>query len=786
MFFTIKNLRAEDVEKTEKPWEFLTTHQINFDVPKEEYRKMYSKSTAEHCLVSFVEGMQPNTRVSKENEALFLHGYFADYDGIYVPEMISRLAENPPVPYLPSYIILTQSKKLRLAWLFQKPIKVLSTAYAHEFLETVAKNVHTTEWGSKYDVVASENPTQYMDIGREWKPFPNAQPIPFELLTKWDFDLFRKTCRKHVRIDVEVPIAAVAAEAERQFPGRAPKKFEPGIHCCRFWDPESDNQTGCVITDSGVRVFVPHDKPFMTWADIFGKEFTDDYESKTTVPLVNDIWYSSSRNSFWRLLRDRKMFVQRSEGNLRRDLKIEAGISDKPMKGELVSKLDDIIHMVQLTKEIAYAAPLIFREAGLVMLPNMSKPVLNTSLLTVVRPQGVHAPEDDAEKKLVPKRYADNPTACKWDNSYVTSHFPHIYKMLTGFFISNYSEWVKNGCPAYDPCSSLISLSNSNQLLTLLGWMAHFYRSSAELRPVPGQVLILSGDAGIGKTFFSRYVIGMMMGGAVDAQSYFIENSHFTGNIVGSPVLLLDDTVCEMKSRVRALFTQKLKSVVATGCLRYEEKFKDSVESVPWAGRVIITCNADPQALSVLPDLDSSNADKVTMLHLRRANFGDEVFSEDSTAGGYQKNMDWLVKEIPYFAWFLYNFQVPEQFRDRRFGVKAYQQAEMLAASADNGYTRLVLEALMSVIHHYELAQETAEAKQKLTFLKGTATELFSEITVNGDKILAQEIGGIRLLAMNLQILMRSGYNLTCNRDSNGTIEWTIPFDLRLTTKEEE
>lgn len=67
------------------------------------------------------------------------------------------------------------------------------------------------------------------------------------------------------------PVALAREASHRNF--QYLKTFAPGQHCRRFWDPKSDNDTGCYLTPTGVLVFVPHDKPFMSWSDIFGPDF---------------------------------------------------------------------------------------------------------------------------------------------------------------------------------------------------------------------------------------------------------------------------------------------------------------------------------------------------------------------------------------------------------------------------------------------------------------------------------------------------------------------------------
>jgi hypothetical protein len=75
----------------------------------------------------------------------------------------------------------------------------------------------------------------------------------------------------------------------RGWASRLPKEFKEGARCCRFWDPESDNETGCVITRQGVRVLVPHDKPFMSWTDIFGSDFASLIPPEARMPAPPEV-----------------------------------------------------------------------------------------------------------------------------------------------------------------------------------------------------------------------------------------------------------------------------------------------------------------------------------------------------------------------------------------------------------------------------------------------------------------------------------------------------------------
>ena len=265
------------------------------------------------------------------------------------------------------------------------------------------------------------------------------------------------------------------------------------------------------------------------------------------------------------------------------------------------------------------------------------------------------------------------------------------------------------------------------------------------------------------------------MGGAEDAQKYFLDGDRYTGGIVNTPVMLLDDCIGSvMDQRIRTSFTGRLKSVIATGAIHYEEKYRDAVPSLPWLGRVVVTCNSDPQSLSVLPDLDSSTRDKITMLRLGKA-----AFRFDLGAGGRdipadrirEANRRRLSAELPKFARFLWNFIIPQNLSDPRFGVKAWQHPEMVAAAANNGYSVTVMDAL------YELFKPTLGIGKEPGIWVGTCRCLLDSIAEVSASA-AREIGSARNLSHNLMILERAGYPVMMVRKKGGAQKWAIAKDI--------
>lgn len=758
MFFQIRNLRSTEVVKLERPWEWDTTG-IDFDIPKEEYRRLrYYDATANHCLVSLTEGLTPSLRVSAkrtetQNPPYRVYGVFGDYDGVFADpaQTVEILRREPPSAYRPAWWVYTQSRKLRLVWLFAEPIRVVDLDHANKLIADVALRIQAYKWGSDYDKKASESCTTYFDIGRKWTKFSD-DVIPADILHLWDYEVFAKIRQGYASVTTNIPFDVIQQEIRERWPGRFNGTMREGEHCCRFWDPDSDNERGCMVVKDGIRVFVPHDKPFMTWRDIFGPAFVDKFVSSKVSPVVQRVWWESSKKQFWRWSEPLCAYVPRNETTLKRDLAIEAGLRSVRRKGEETSEIDQALHDITTRREVTWAAPILFQPHGPLRLDNGEHtPVLNTSLVRVTAPSEPWTQD------------------WRWDNQAVRAKFPFIHGLVSTLFASTSAGAANRLRTGF---MTIESPQDNIQLRIFLSWLAHFYRTSAVLRPSQGQCLVLAGPAGVGKSFLIRQVVGPLMGGYNDADDYFIGNAKFTGDIVRYPVLGIDDKICDLDRVARAGFVTRLKSAVATGVLRYEEKFQSSVQALPWLGRVVIMCNLDSRSLSVLPDLEQSNTDKITMLRTSSAHYD---FHQNAS-----ENRRAVAQELPHFARFLLQSTIDEPLRDTRFGVRAYQHPEMVQAASENGYTRVVIDSLNAVIdsfqnpeHPEDALRVSADGPQEL---RGSSRVLF-DLICSVSPSAAREIGGARFLAQQLDQLVRGGYHLHKER-KRGSFEWVVPYDF--------
>lgn len=778
-FYCLPNLATDSVTVLDEPWN-VKVEQAVLDLPKDEYKKRWLNPATKHYLLLMTEGQNKDYCVSVGNQAAVIYGFMADYDGVLTDDLIESLKRKPQSKYAPRYWAKSHSGKLHLIWFFERPVAVAGNAHANALLKAVARKIKAAKWGVGYDP-SCESATQVLDIGREWHVFREDAAIPTEEIILWDFAIFESGAKSVAAGVVSMPFDVVAAEIKkRTWPHPPPLDVRVGTRCIRFWDASADNESAAQFTKDGLRVYTPHDNGFVTWRTLFGAEFCEQYTAKSLAPFIEDTYYCHTKDGYVRFFRndDPPHYEQRTEKVLRRDLIQEAKLSAKPAKGEAQSEVDDILYAISRRNAVSAVAPVIYRKTGRIYVREIGDSVLNTSLVVVKKPAGrlfeAERGEDLAARyPRCPSVYRDDPSLCSWDNPFAVEGFPNIHRLITSFFVPNkstYEAWREDNFALQDSTGRSRRFFGDVQLLSLVSWLAHFYKNAAYMSECPGrgQALILAGPPGVGKSFFARCVLGQLMGGSVDAARYYLDAMRFNSDIISSPVHLIDDSLGSRSHHARLQFTESMKIVVANAVLRYEAKFGNAIGTVPWAGRIVVLANDDAQSMSVMPDLDMSTRDKFMMLKLGPVKFGWGTDAENQT---------WVAHELPYFARFLLGWKTPDGMYDARFGVKAMQHSDMAQASAENGLTQVLVDILETCIETTTGAADEADRGDAEGFVvEGPAVKILKWIR-SVDESLAREMIDSRTLQQCLNTLYKNGgYNITVNPQNHW---WRIPYVLR-------
>jgi len=715
MLFAIDNL-ASSVAFEVQPWNYQTDPvPLKAQNNKAEFIKWCQKPSTKNCHFSTAEGLDPMRRVSADNPIVLIYGVVADFDARITPDMLKALITESPTEFAPNWGSLTYSGGGRLVWLFAEPVAVPSMAMAKTFYKVIMKKLKVIKCLPGLDVDAFHDPCKYYEKGRDWIKI-SGTPIPKNFVHQWMYEAGNKI--KWVGSDLTIPMDLVAKEIQKQYPGRWNGPFEEGVRCPRFWedgyDPATYDPTGVVIRASGVQCFSGN-SGFLPWSAILGDEFVSQYEADRTGEIISSLFYDG--RAYWR--QDPKgQWILLSKEDLRLMLKVKYGLNAYAARKETSSELERVTFAIQDQKYVMAAMPFVHFPTGIFYRGNAR--YLNTSTLTCLPP-------------------ADE--AGVWGEK-----FPWLAEFLDEFF---------------DP---------PEQLEYFLAWWKHFYENGLKLDPQSGQAIFIAGAPGVGKTLLSTGIVSKSVGGHVDASSYFLGEEKFTSHIVSSPIMSVDDTVPASDARRHTRYSAMIKKIVANRYHMYEEKYQKAGQ-ITWQGRVMVSCNTDPESVRLLPDPDLSLLDKISLFKC-----ADRVRKFPKS----KELQEILDRELPHFLAWLLEWEIPEHcIGASRFGIKSYHEQHLFTASLQTSASFSFLELLTAFL---EKLQEEGPSK---AYWEGTATELLSDMMVDAS------LGGLaskytpNQVATYLGQLASRGFRLERERNSQRRA-WKIPFEVADTAKARE
>ena len=175
-----------------------------------------------------------------------------------------------------------------------------------------------------------------------------------------------------------------------------------------------------------------------------------------------------------------------------------------------------------------------------------------------------------------------------------------------------------------------------------------------------------------------------MGAGKQEATDFLLGGSAFNKELFEYAVWTIDDDPVSGDPKAHLRFSNLVKKVAANHTFNYHAKFRDQL-TVPWNGRIVVTCNDDPESIRILPDLDVSIKDKLILLKTSKNAIRD--FPRDVAQH--------IERELPFFARWLLDFQIPSEcLGDNRFGVRSYIDPELEETARQSSVTNSFAEIL--------------------------------------------------------------------------------------------
>ncbi|VGO16637.1 hypothetical protein PDESU_05228 [Pontiella desulfatans] len=712
MLLSIPNL-ASSLTKECSPWNIST---------KAPPKARWNNPSVEHTFYSGYEGLVAGARIdSKNNPAVMLHWIVADYDGNIDQHMRGSVLERCP-DFRPQYICRTFSGGARLLWKLESPLPLHNNELSKKLMRYIRKKLRLSKLLVGLDAEALEDPCKYYEAGTDWEKLSDDE-IPSAFMMQWAIESTHNYAWP--KLGPVIPMDVLEEEVHRQYPGRWKGLFDFGARSTRFWDPDADNETAAIVRESGMQCFTGG-QAFVPWASILGRKFVKQFVADRIGGSIAYIYFDG--RECWMQLPDGN-WESYCKSDMAMILKVDRGLRGSPARGENYSEVEQALTRIIQHQRIACAAPLVHRPKGIVMIG--SDRVLNTSTINVLQPAEVVAgggvpgssapqctaggpPATVAEGRDLgspPNAPALTPSACP---------YPWLHDYFSGYF---------------DP---------PEQLDYFYAWLQRWYQSALDGRMLPGQASFFAGVPNTGKTLLSNVILSRIFGGHIDASSFLSGDDNFNSHLFTSAVWAVDDVVPLTDNKSHLKFSALIKKMAANRTFSVREKYRVD-KLIEWNGRVVVTCNTDPESIRILPDVDLSNRDKINLFRIAER----DTFT-------FPRDVESIIAaELPFFLRWLLDWQPPDAvIGDTRYGVKTYCDDSLFEAARHSSSAYSFLEVLLKFFEGQ--VEDTWE---------GSATDLLTAMLNDTDGL-----AGIaskyttRQVGRELSKLFSQGYPITQRR----------------------
>ena len=240
--------------------------------------------------------------------------------------------------------------------------------------------------------------------------------------------------------------------------------------------------------------------------------------------------------------------------------------------------------------------------------------------------------------------------------------------------------------------NQLFSGGEIDQRPYIYGWLKMGRKAVLEAFPMPGQALVLAGPRNAGKNLFQDIITELLGGRAEKPYRYMVGKSEFNGDLFGAEHLCIADEVPFYDMPSRRVFGSKIKDICVNSLQSCHGKHKEALTLYPiW--RLSISVNDEAENLVMLPPLEDSIEDKIMLLKVEQA-----VMPMKSDSPRCRVEFwDGIRAEIPSFAKFIENYEIPENLQESRFGIKAYQHPDLVEILKEMTHENRLM-ALMEII----------------------------------------------------------------------------------------
>lgn len=659
------------------PWDYEVE-----DPPKHKtksaYRKWCLNDNTEHLFFTPFEGVNANVRIEDDNPPLIAHGWVGDYDSdITFEEVMARIDKMPP-DIRPTHMSKTFSGGLRTVWEFEEQVWVDCPEVTDRFIRKLKEHVKAARLAPGFDN-ASLKPHMVWELGSDWMEVPDSMPIPAMTTRR----IYKESVLQTKKVKSEytdIPFDVVQKAIEEKFPGRLNGcKLAPGERIPLFWIPKTgdgkENDKSAIVAEWGCYSFSSRsDKGRMFWDELLGADFMRQFREKKINEATENLYYDGV--GYWK-----KNFKGHWVGMNREDmvlhLKVERSLSATRKPTETASEAEQVLHAIQNSNRVDATAPFLHTQDRFVKWNGETYLNIN-------------------------RRFACDPAAPEAADP---NRFPWLYDFFSNFLDKH-------------------ALDKVHPMHFMLSEIKRGYQSFLDGTPTSGHINVLVGPSDRGKSLLTTFVLREIFGSASDAGAFLVEGKGFNKELGESAVWFIDDNKSTSSMTQHKNFSESIKKHAATPEVQYHPKFKDA-RPIPWYGRIWVSCNEDPDSITIVPDLDITIRDKINLFRVN-AEWKAEFLPNFEMA-------ELIREELPYFLSWLLQYEPPEGVltpSKPRYGIAAYHHPDLVEIARESS-SQFRMSEILDIWRGEQAGSSKIEHDEKGSYWEGTSTELLRELSVD-------------------------------------------------------
>lgn len=282
------------------------------------------------------------------------------------------------------------------------------------------------------------------------------------------------------------------------------------------------------------------------------------------------------------------------------------------------------------------------------------------------------------------------------------------------FLVTTGPKFIKAVQGKWETLKKLIVELLGDQARYFFGWVKHAMRSLRAGPPwAPGQLLAIAGPPRCGKSLLQDLITMMLGGRCSSPYDYMIGNTNFNADIYGAEHGLIGDTNHATDHKSRREFGAAIKKLVVERVHKLHDKGKTGFSCTPFV-RLTLTLNENPEALLVLPSLDTDVKDKIILLHAGARDIHESV-KPFGTWAVYEAK---LRSELPAFLYAMHRWEIPANIRCVNYGVKSFHAGSLVDALTEMAQDQSILNLIDTYLFEKRLAIEWT----------GSATDLVRDL----------------------------------------------------------